>query len=257
MAMKKRQPRQPLGDQRHAAGTSELSVADVFHSGGLDPHDIVAFGNKALFAGFDASGLVGLWVTNGTGGGTHEFSVAGANSTVGLNPFNLTVFGNEVLFQGLGCGRRPRSMGDQWHCCRNLGAVRFGHRIRPTNTILARVTVFGNEVLFQGDDASGDHNLWVTNGTGPGNLGAVRLRGRIFRRAEPLQFHRCRQRGAVRGRGYERPLVRLWVTNGTAAGTSELTVSGAASPAFGPTNMAGLFCSIRRTADRPAAPRRI
>ena len=87
-----------------AAGTSELSVADVFHSGGLDPHDIVAFGNKALFAGFDASGLVGLWVTNGTGGGTHEFSVAGANSTVGLNPFNLTVFGNEVLFQGLDAG---------------------------------------------------------------------------------------------------------------------------------------------------------
>ena len=54
-----------------------------------------------LFAGVDASGDEGLWVTNGTAAGTSEVTgIAGANSS-GLYPSGLTLYNGEVLFSGL------------------------------------------------------------------------------------------------------------------------------------------------------------
>ena len=60
-----------------AAGTYEIGgaknsgVAGV-NPGNLDPTDIMAFGNKALFFGYDLDDFDGLWVTDGTASGTFE-----------------------------------------------------------------------------------------------------------------------------------------------------------------------------------------
>jgi ELWxxDGT repeat protein len=81
-----------------------------------------------------------LWVTDGTAQGTSELSVTGADA-VGLNP-----------------GANP-------------GA----------NSVFNPIVfiVVGSEVLFPGEDASGDWNLWVTNGTGPGTS-ELSGRGSLF-----------------------------------------------------------------------------
>ena len=80
-------------------------------------------------------------------------------------------------------------------------------------------------VVFVGDDANGNRNLWVTDGTsaatseltiaGVGSLGLfpgdLTLLGSkaVFDGEDDHQNH------------------QLWVTDGTSAGTSELTVAGA------------------------------
>lgn len=70
-------------------GTSELTgIANAYSGGlftsGINP-DITANGGVALFDGYDSSGHLQLWVTNGTVAGTSEVVAAGADSS-GLNP---------------------------------------------------------------------------------------------------------------------------------------------------------------------------
>jgi ELWxxDGT repeat protein len=71
--------------------TSELSVSGAYSLGlfptdGLYP-DFTVLGSKALFAGSDASGHIGLWVTDGTAAGTSELAVGGASQTGPLSGF--------------------------------------------------------------------------------------------------------------------------------------------------------------------------
>src|SRR5262249_30628298 len=77
----------------------ELAVSGAYVNG-LNPHNITAFGPDALFEGQNASGQLGLWITDGTVAGTHEISVAGADQ-FGVTPTNMQLFDNRVLFNGL------------------------------------------------------------------------------------------------------------------------------------------------------------
>jgi hypothetical protein len=57
-----------------AAGTHELTGVSGALSGGLlsvSSPDFTVFGNKAVFAGEDASNRTDLWITDGTSGGTN------------------------------------------------------------------------------------------------------------------------------------------------------------------------------------------
>ncbi len=76
----------------------------------------------ALFEGYDANGVDGLWVTDGTAAGTRELSVSGSYAN--------------GLFA-------------------NVSAA-------------PDITVIGGTALFAGEDASGNINLWVTDGTSAG-----------------------------------------------------------------------------------------
>ena len=61
---------------------------------------MTVYNGEVLFAGNDASGHIGLWVTDGTAGGTHELiGITGAYAS-GIDPSDLTVFDGEVLFAG-------------------------------------------------------------------------------------------------------------------------------------------------------------
>ena len=58
-----------------SGGTSELTVAGAYSFGLFDFSDVstanlTPFGSKALLDGVDASGNIGLWVTDGTAAGT-------------------------------------------------------------------------------------------------------------------------------------------------------------------------------------------
>src|ERR1700749_1263588 len=70
-----------------AAGTSEIGGikdggVNGVSSGGVPPSDLTAFGNGVLFTGYDSSGVIGLWVSNGTAAGTYELTgISGANAS--------------------------------------------------------------------------------------------------------------------------------------------------------------------------------
>jgi ELWxxDGT repeat protein len=94
-----------------AAGTYELTgISGAFSAGIFSTVDIPPFAtfdgedfnSEVLFAGKDASGNAGLWVTNGTAAGTHELTgIRGASSGGDQSPNFMTVFNGEVLFDGV------------------------------------------------------------------------------------------------------------------------------------------------------------
>jgi ELWxxDGT repeat protein len=215
-----------------AAGTSELSVAGAYQ-GDLSPQNLTVFGSELLFEGTDANDARNLWVTNGTAAGTSEISVAGAYSA-GLSPQNLTVFGSEVLFEGQGAsdGRNLWVTNGTVAGTSELSvAGAWSEGLQPSN-----FTIFGSEVLFAGKDASGNPNLWVTNGTAAGtselSVAGADSAG-LFNLAENPEFTVFGSEVLFQGYdsdGYQ----NLWVTNGTLAGTSELSVAGAYSEGLSP-----------------------
>ena len=90
---------------------------------------------------------------------------------------------------------------------------------------------FGGKVLFEGYDATNRLNLWITNGTAAGTsevTAAGAYSGGLFNTTAPISANFTVFGGKVVFEGTDAAHNRnLWVTDGTSAGTSELTVAGA------------------------------
>ena len=192
--------------------------------------------NIVLFRGQDPVNDSGLWETDGTGSGTFELTPAGG-SALGLTPSSITVLGGQVLFEG---------------------ANSSGHLGLWTTDGTAAGTV---ELTSIAGASSA--------GLAPSDLTSLRRRGslqrhqrerpdwtvddkRDGRRHDGADRH---HRGGGGGSSANRPdsLQRwqslfngantaghlgLWVTNGTAAGTQELTgVAAASTTGLDPTDM--------------------
>jgi len=230
-----------------AAGTSELGVSGA-SPGGFNPSDLTVFGNRVLFAGTDATGYSGyagtgnvdLWVTNGTGAGTSELTgISGAYAN-GLDPDGFTVFNGEVLFNGLDAsGKRELwvtngAAAGTFELTGISGANTSG--ISPSGLNPYDLTVFGNEVVFGGADTNDEDSLWVTNGTAAGTHELTGISGAYTGGfgLEPQDLTVLN--GEVLFQGADTAYYDgLWVTNGTAAGTYELTgISGASTTEFSP-----------------------
>ena len=94
-----------------ASGTQEITTLSFSAAGAygpvtasLNPTNIAAFGNKALFMGHDTNGHRALWITDGTSSGTKELV------SDDINPVNFTAFGNSVLFNA----HEPQSGAALW-----------------------------------------------------------------------------------------------------------------------------------------------
>jgi len=246
-----------------AAGTTEIGgigntgISSVFLSGngqlGLSPNDFTVFNGEVLFAGKNTAGIPALWVTNGTASGTTEIGglyntgVSGAD-TAGLVPSDLTVFGNEVLFSGAdstggvglwvtnGTAGGTTEIGGS-HNSGVSGVANSLQGLAPES-----LTVLGSEVLFTGEDVIGDRGLWVTNGTaagtaevgGTGNSGISGVNTAGLSGSDLTVFGSEALFAGVDTAGHD----GLWVTNGTAHGTSELTgISGANIDGVQPTDL--------------------
>jgi ELWxxDGT repeat protein len=214
------------------AGTSQLAVAGAA-SGGLNLSNLTVFGSEVLFTGQDVAGHNGLWVTDGTAAGTSELTVAGAASA-GLSPSNLTVFGNKAVFAGTdAAGKRQLWVTDGTGAGTSELSV-AGTRDSPTGWISwPPFIALGSEVLFVGDDARNNVGLWVTDGTSAGTseisvAGAYSnpFLGGVFA-FEPPNFVRFGSEVLFEGSDNSGTFRGLWVTDGTSAGTSEISVAGA------------------------------
>jgi ELWxxDGT repeat protein len=225
-----------------AAGTIELTGINGAYTYGFAPFGMTVFNGDVLFEGQDADGHVGLWLTNGTAAGTYEITgVSGLSTTIEQVP-DFTPVNGEALFAGFDTAGQT----GLW-VTNGTGAGTFeltGISGAYTNGIFAPLsgigflpdfTVFNGEVLFAGRDTSGNIGLWVTNGTAAGTfeLGGLAnsgingaYTGGLFALGLP-DF--VVLNGEVLFNGEDAAGRRgLWVTNGTAAGTFELTgISGA------------------------------
>ncbi len=180
--------------------TSELPL-------GIQPNDITAFNNKVLFAGYDntlnASGYYAdtdaLWISNGTAEGTTEIGGLGNAGIIGINP--------------------AVSGGIFWK-----GSIKYPD-----------FTVYNGIVLFVGYDADNHAGLWETNGTASGTfeiggLGNAGISGGLtFLGNQSPDFTVYNGEvyfNAIDSQGRS----GLWVTNGAANGTYELSTPGLSSP---------------------------
>ena len=175
-----------MGDRRHTRGHE---AADVFQrvlpfvSGGLKSVFYTS-GGKLLFEGWDSSGRLNPWITDGTSAGTQELVVAGAyssgllyynNALFSLQPQNpdFTVFGNRVLFFGENASGNFNIWSTDGTSAGTSELTAPGansHGLLSTGSfwISPDLTVLGGEVLFAGVDANGHINPWVTDGTPAG-----------------------------------------------------------------------------------------
>jgi ELWxxDGT repeat protein len=172
-----------------AAGTHELTgiVGANTTGNGLNPTDLTVFGGKVLFSGLDASGDMGLWVTNGTAAGTEELTgITGADPS-GLAPSDLTVYNGEVLFCGLDQSGRPQlwvtngtAAGTHELTVKGASAQ---SGLNPSNLV-----VYDGQVLFSGLDSSGFLGLWTTNGTATGTTEVAPISGTQSRGLSPVDL---------------------------------------------------------------------
>ena len=224
-----------------AAGTSELAVAGSFANGLFSnvtaPH-LTVFAGKALFVGEDASGNISLWSTDGTGAGTSELTVAGSYAgglfaTVAAPDF--TVLGGKMLFDGQDANGNPNlwvtdgtSAGTSELAVAGAGAGGlFDLNFFPSG-FSPDITVLGGLALFEGFDANGIDSLWVTDGTSTGTseLGvAGRFANGLFFDVSSPDLTVFAGKALLVGEDAGGN-IGLWTTDGTGAGTSELTVAG-------------------------------
>lgn len=214
-----------------AAGTHELNGIGGANPGGLfsnftDP-DFTAFKGQILFNGVNVSGAKGLWVTDGTAAGTHEVTgISGANivgvnlaNPAGVNPRSMIVFGDEVLFFG------SNESGNQSLWVTDGTAVGTHVVVDISGSHLA---VFNDQVLFESKDANGNLNLWVTDGTATGTHELTGISGAnsggLFSNVGNPDPDFTVFNGKVLFNGLNASgALGLWVTDGTVAGTHEIT----------------------------------
>lgn len=229
-----------------AAGTHELTgisgtgVNGLFTTGlGLMP-DLTVFNNKVMFQGTNASGDIGLWVTDGTSAGTSEVTGISGADPAGIEPFDMTVFNGKVLFEGedasfhLGLWVTDGTGADTQELTGISGANSNG--LDPSD-----ITVFNGAALFAGIDASSNFGLWVTDGTAAGTheltgISGANSQGVIGAGQNPDMtiFNNEVFFDGVNAAGQN----GLWVSDGTAAGTHEITgIGGVNANGLDPTHL--------------------
>jgi ELWxxDGT repeat protein len=251
-----------------AAGTSELNIAGTYSIGPFFDisADFTVLGSKVLFAGYDTSRLSNLWVTDGTATGTSELEV----SSAGLSPSDITVFGSKALFDGesgnlwvtdgtaAGTSELKASLGPSditvfgskalFDSGGNLW-VTDGTAAGTSELIVAGAanpmfsgftsdfTVLGNKAVFKGEDSGRITNLWVTDGTAAGSselrVVGANSRGLFSLVQHDPDFTVLGTKALFNGMDANGSF-NLWVTDGTPAGTSQLTVTGVAANGVNP-----------------------
>ena len=231
-----------------SAGTHELTVAGANPSGLFGPleinPDFTVLGGKVLFEGAGSLGNPGLWVTDGTSAGTSELAVSDADPlglfVNGLSP-DFTVLNGKVLFEGMAAnGFLFSGLPNLW-VTDGTAAGTTELSVAGANpgglfsSVNANFTVLGSKALFEAEDAAGHVNLWVTDGTSAGTselaVAGANHNG-MFSSTNPdfTVFG-----GKVLFAGEDsNGNANLWITDGTAAGTSELPVAGASSGGLRP-----------------------
>jgi ELWxxDGT repeat protein len=221
------------------AGTKEVTVSGAYSSGIFDlgsvSPDFTVLGSKVLFLGADASYQWNLWVTDGTAAGTRELQALGEYQA-GLVAQDITVLGNTALL----AGRSASGGNNLWITDGTAaGTTQLNVADAFSDGLLETYpdfVVLGGNALFNGVDGSGRRELWTTNGTSAGTseLDVTDANSEGLMPAEDGDLAVSGSKVLFEGFDAAGSL-NPWITDGTSAGTQELTAPGA--------DQSGLFCS--------------
>lgn len=233
------------------AGTSVLPVFDIdstninFGGNGLNPQNITVANGKLLFSGTDTNGQTGLWVSDGTSVGTSEMTVSGA-APGGINPTfsNMTAFNGRIYFAGTDASG---TIG-LWSSDGTAGGTT---ELAIANTSAAglapvSLTVFDGFLYFGGVDSNGRTGLWKSDGTAAGTSElavAGAGAGGLFPIALNASDHPNVAMSVLSGNLYFTGMnaagtQSLWQSNGTAAGTVEVSTPDASTSGLLPSDLA-------------------
>ncbi len=235
-------------------GPADAGVTGVSSAAGLDPGQTLPVFHTTYFSGVDANNNFTLWVSDGTAAGTVEIGgldnqgIAGASAA--FSPTDLVQYRGKVLFNakdssggsglwitdGTAAGTTEiGGLNDQGVTNANVQGL------NPNNAI-----VFNGKIYFEGEDSSPGNGLWVSDGTAAGTtevggLGSAGIAGALVGGLNPSSLAVASGRLFFGGEDSSFGL-GLWVSDGTAAGTSEIGgpddqgVSGAAAGGLDPLN---------------------
>jgi FG-GAP-like repeat len=223
-----------VADTVPVGGIADSGVSGTYEFG-LRPDFIAPFGDEVLFAGSDNANPsdYSLWVSNGTAAGTYE--VGGSNNAgvsgglaTGLEPSGFVTFGNKALFnarsssdtEGLWVTDGTTSGTFELGGLNNAGVVD-----KPKNGTLSFTTFasLGDEALFTGQDGNGYSGLWLTNGTSAGTIEVGGLGGKGIGGFSTADDLTAVINGEAIFGGYDTSRNDgLWITDGAAAGTTEI-----------------------------------
>lgn len=208
------------------AGTSKLSVAGASSTYGLQPSALIAFGGKVLFSGEDSTNHYRLWVTDGTSAGTSELPVAGLTY-----PGSFALIGDKVVF----AAADPSSGSSRRLWITDGTSAGTSELQTPAWYTVGAFTAFGGKLIFQANT-----DLWISDGTAAGtsklavsdaSMFGLFSQTSVLSSSPPFggpNFTVVGNEILFQGRNANEQLV-LWRTDGTAAGTSEVPVAGAAA----------------------------
>lgn len=190
-------------------GTAEGTFAlpgDTVSCASLDRPDPVAAGGLGFYLLRSPSGKLHLWRTDGTAAGTFRITPDD------IGPVSdLTVFGNGVAFR----------VGDRiWRADGSLLGT-HPYAFIPTQAVEPRALQGVGPWLFFLARGLGSVNeqLWISDGTEPGTYPLTDFHTSAFDPGAPLEI-------ALAGAAvFFAALDRLWKTDGTAAGTTQLLTS--------------------------------
>jgi ELWxxDGT repeat protein len=229
-------------------GLKNSGISGQYFAGLAPEKDLTPAGNIVFFDARDTDDYLGLWVTDGTTKGTVE--IGGLNnagiSGVGaqFNPPAMESFGNDVIFP----------FGNSiWV---SDGTASGTVDIAPKLYGIDDLTVFGTKALFEAGAYDGEFALWITDGTaagttqvgGPGNAGIVGADHGFW---IPRNFTVLGNK--ILFTANDSALVdndALWVTDGTAAGTTEIGglknagISGAGKLGLIPENLVSIGTKV-------------
>ena len=197
----------------------------------MEPFGFALLGSEVLFNGTDALSQQNLWVTDGTSAGTSELSVAHAAS-VGAGFSRPVVFSSGGSSEVLYASADLNNLGGLWVTdgttagTSELSVAGLG----PAQGSPGDFIAFGSLFLFEGADANGHFNLWQTDGTAGGTSeisvpGASSL-GLFDEQSSDVHIVPFGSEVLFAGNDSS-GRNNLWVTDGTLAGTSELSATGA------------------------------
>jgi len=241
-------------------GATAVEITPSLNSGqgGLNPRYLTPFNGKVLFEGTNASGVQGLWITNATAAGTYELSgISGANPT-GLLPSHMTVYNGEVLFEGM-AGVAGDDVPGLWVTNGTVaGTYELGGsaNVGINNVYSGGFLLLGNPdftpfngiTLFDGRDSANNIGLWETNGTVSGTFELAPIAGAAAvgspgSDVQPQYMAVLGGEVLFDGADQQDTPGSLWITDGTAGGTTEIGGQGNAGIAGSPNGFTGQYTS--------------
>jgi len=236
-----------------AARTAALAVAGVDTQNlggfgpGLDPTNLAVANGRIFFSGYDSAGRNNLWVSDGTASGTVEIAAA-QSAAGGLAPTtsNIVAFAGLVYFAATDAAGHV----DLWSSDGTAaGTTRLDVAgAGPAGITPVSLTVFNGALYFGGTAADGTTGLWKSDGTAPGTAeiavartGASGLSPVAVDASDSPNVAMTVCNGALYFSGIGADgFSDLWTSDGTAAGTVQVSVAGAAgtSPGLLPTDFA-------------------